>query len=198
MNKDRIREIIEENNGIITAREVSENNVESWYLTNMVRKGELERVERGIYIDPNYNNYDELYFFQLKNQACIYSYQTALYLHELTDRLPFLNEVTVKQGYNAWRIKDKVLVHQVKKEWYDLGTIEVTTEMGNLVRVYDMERTLCDLVRDRKNQDVEIFSKAWNYYLNKDSRDIWKLRFYAKVFGLSRHIEEILEVIVYE
>ena len=51
------------------------------------------------------------YFFQLQNKACIYSYQTALYLHRLTDRLPFTNEATVKQGYNAWRIKDSVIVH---------------------------------------------------------------------------------------
>ena len=43
----------------------------------MVRKGELERIGRGIYFD----NYDEMYFFQLQNKVCIYSYQTALYIH---------------------------------------------------------------------------------------------------------------------
>ena len=57
---------------------------------------------------------------------------------------------------------------------------------------------ICDLVRDRKNQDTEIFSKAWNLYIKKDSKNIWKLREYAKVFGISQKIEEILEVIVYE
>ena len=121
VNKDKMREIIKQNNGIITAKEVSNNKIDSWYLTNLVKKGELERVVRGVYFDPNFDNYDELYFFQLQNKACIYSYQTALYLHRLTDRLPFDNEVTVKQGYNAWRIKDSVIVHQVKKEWYELG-----------------------------------------------------------------------------
>ena len=71
-------------------------------------------------------------------------------------------------------------------------------EMSNLVIVYDMERTICDITRDRKNQDPEIFSKAWNYYLKKDSKDIWKLRKYANIFGISKQIEDILEVIVYE
>ncbi|MBD3948454.1 type IV toxin-antitoxin system AbiEi family antitoxin domain-containing protein [Tuanshanicoccus lijuaniae] len=198
MNEDKIRKMIEKNNGIITAKEVSESEIESWYLTNMVKKGKLERVARGIYFDSNYDNYDELYIFQLKNKACIYSYQTALYLYGLTDRIPFINEVTVKQGYNAWRIKETVFVHQIKKEWYEIGLTKVMTEMGNLVYAYDMERTLCDLVRDRKNQDVEIFSKAWNFYLKKGSRDIWKLREYAKAFNISQQIEEILEVIVHE
>lgn len=198
VNQDKMREIIKQNNGIITAKEVSNNKIDSWYLTNLVKKGELERVVRGVYFDPNFDNYDELYFFQLQNKACIYSYQTALYLHRLTDRLPFVNEVTVKQGYNAWRIKDSVIVHQVKKEWYELGKAEIKTDMGNIVCAYDMERTICDLVRDRKNQDPEIFSKACNLYTKKDSKDIWKLRRYAKDFGIAKKIEEILEVIVYE
>ena len=198
VNQDKMREIIKQNNGIITAKEVSDNKIDLWYLTNLVKKGELERVVRGVYFDPNFDNYDELYFFQLQNKACIYSYQTALYLHRLTDRLPFDNEVTVKQGYNAWRIKDSVIVHQVKKEWYELGKAEIKTDMGNIVCAYDMERTICDLVRDRTNQDPEIFSKAWNLYIKKDSKDIWKLRRYAKDFGIAKKIEEILEVIVYE
>jgi len=104
MNATIIRKLIKKNNGIITARQVSEYNIESWYLTNMVKNGELERVSRGVYFSPIYDNYDELYFFQIKNKVCIYSYQTALYLHGLTERLPFCNEVTVYQGYNAWRI----------------------------------------------------------------------------------------------
>lgn len=198
MNKTKINNIIKKNNGIITASEVAEESIDSWYLTDMVRNGELERVTRGVYFDPSYDNYDELYFFQLQNRVCIYSYQTALYLHGLTERLPFTNEVTVYQGYNAWRIKDKFITHQVKKEWYEVGITEVKTEIGNIVTAYDMERTLCDIVRDRKNQDPEIFSKAWNFYLKKDNKDIWKLRKYANIFGISKQIEDILEVIVYE
>ena len=164
----------------------------------MVRSGDIERVARGVYIDSSYDNYDELYIFQLQNKVCIYSYQTALYLHGLTERLPFTNEVTVYQGYNIWRIKDRVIAHQVKKEWYEVGITEVKTEIGNIVTSYDIERTLCDIVRDRKNQDPEIFSKAWNFYLKKYSKDIWKLRKYANIFGISKQIEDILEVIVYE
>ena len=198
MNKNKIYNIIKKNNGIITASEVAEESIDSWYLTDMVRNGELERVTRGVYFDPSYDNYDELYFFQLQNKVCIYSYQTALYLHGLTERLPFINEVTVYQGYNTWRIKDKVTAHRVKKEWYEIGITEIKTEIGNTVTVYDMERTLCDIVRDRKNQDPEIFSKAWNLYLKKDNKDIWKLRKYANIFGISKQIEDILEVIVYE
>ena len=198
MNIDDIRQIIRKNNGIVSAKEISANNIDSWYLTDMVRKGELERVARGIYLDPKYDNYDELYLFQLQFSVCIFSHQTALYLHGLTDRYPFFYEVTVYQGYNSWRFKDKVTSYQVKKPRYKIGITRVKTEMDNLVYTYDMERTICDLVRDRKNQDPEIFSKAWHYYLNNYDKDIWKLREYAELFNISKQVEEILEVIKYE
>lgn len=198
MNIDDIRQIIRKNNGIVSSKEISANNIDSWYLTDMVRKGELERVARGIYLDPKYDNYDELYLFQLQFSVCIFSHQTALYLHGLTDRYPFFYEVTVYQGYNSWRFKDKVTSYQVKKPRYKVGITRVKTEMDNLVYTYDMERTICDLVRDRKNQDPEIFSKAWHYYLNNDDKDIWKLREYAELFNISKQVEEILEVIKYE
>lgn len=38
----------------------------------MVRNGEIERVARGVYIDPSYENYDELYIFQIQNKVCIF------------------------------------------------------------------------------------------------------------------------------
>jgi predicted transcriptional regulator of viral defense system len=147
---------------------------------------------------PSYENYDELFIFQQRNQKCIYSYQSALSLHGLTDRVPFKEEVTVPQGYNASHFSDKVTVHFIIGKWYMIGQTECLTEMGNKVRAYDMERTVCDLIRSRAKQDPEIFSKAIHLYLKRKDKDIWKLRDYAKVFGLSKKLEEILEVAVDE
>ena len=61
-----------------------------------------------------------------------------------------------------------------------------------------MERTICDIVRDGKRQEPEIFSKAWKFYIKNSLKDIWKLRDYANIFGISERIESILEVLVYE
>ena len=64
MKTDLIKNIIKENNGIITAREIKSHNIDSWYLTDMIRKGELERISRGIYFDPMFNNFDKLFFYK--------------------------------------------------------------------------------------------------------------------------------------
>ncbi len=189
-----VREIAEENNGIVTTAEAAERGVESWYFTEMVREGTLEKVKHGVYFMGEAGGYDDLYVMQLRSRRAVYSYQTALYLHDLADRIPYMNEATVPQGYNASHL-DGMIVHYVKKEWYEIGITECSTIMGNTVKAYDMERTICDLIRDRKNQDSEIFRKAIHIYMESEKKDIWKLREYAEQFGISGKLEDILQVI---
>ncbi len=50
-------------------------------------QGLIERIEQGIYITDKFI-YDEYYLFQLKHKNIVFSYNTALYLQEKTDRTP--------------------------------------------------------------------------------------------------------------
>ena len=193
-NYEVIREICKENNGIVTASMVAEKEVPSWYLSDMVKKGELVRVARGIY-GTNESDYDDYYFFQRRNGRCIFSYASALHLHGLTDRVPFQKEVTVYKGYNSSHITDNTTIHHVNKDIYELGITDCTTVFGNRVKVYDKERTICDLIYSRKDIDVEVFSKAIKTYIADPERDYKKLREYAKKMKIADKLDDILEVI---
>lgn len=193
-NYDKIKMICEKNNGIITASMVADENIPSWYLTDMAQKNQLFRIARGIYITEG-GDPDEYYFFQLINSRCIYSFSSALYLHGMTDRVPFSKEVTVYKGYNSSHVTDDTIIHHVDKRIYELGVAECDTVFGNTVRVYDKERTICDIIANRKNIDVEIFSKALKRYASDSSRDYRKLRQYAKAMKISDKVDSILEVL---
>ncbi len=193
-NYDRIQSICDENHGMITSAQAAKQGIPSWYLSDMTRKGKLMRVERGIYIRSD-GDYDEYYFFQLKNKRCIFSFSSALYLHGMTDRIPFQKEVTVYKGYNSSHISDDTIIHHVSKEIYELGIKSIKTSFGNLVNVYDKERTICDLIKHRRNMDVEIFSNAVRMYSDQSDRDFRKLRKYARIIGIADQVNDILEVI---
>ncbi|MDO5044545.1 MAG: type IV toxin-antitoxin system AbiEi family antitoxin domain-containing protein [Coriobacteriia bacterium] len=71
MKKDtyqKVRELIAQNNGILSTKQAREKGIQSWYLTKMIRTDELERVSTGIYYDSSFESYDEQYIFQLANQ----------------------------------------------------------------------------------------------------------------------------------
>lgn len=191
---DRIRKLCDENHGVITSAIAGENEIPSWYLSDMTGKGELIRAGRGIYMRSE-GDYDEYYFFQLQNKRCIYSFSSALYLHGMTDRIPFQKEVTVYKGYNSSHITDGTIIHYVSKEIYETGIGIKETNYGNPVSVYDKERTICDLIKYRRDIDVEIFTNAVRMYSSRADRDYRKLRKYAGLLGVTDQVNDILEVI---
>ena len=167
------------NNGVITAAECRREGINSAYLTQLVREGILTRSARGIYSFTAVMQ-DEEFIFQSRHKRCIFSYGSALSLHGMIDRLPGIMEVTVYRGYNAHRIPKQVRVHYVIKDIYPLGIIQVETIFGNMVDVYDLERTLCDLIKNRAEIEGDIFAQSLRSYLKHPKKDLPQLFAYAK------------------
>jgi predicted transcriptional regulator of viral defense system len=193
-NYDKIKEILNKNNGIITSQMLNDRDIPSIYLTRMVNQGKLQRIDRGIYSTDDVM-LDEYYLLYQKNQRAIFSFSSALYLHGLTNRIPYQMEITLPSSYNSSHINEDVIIHKIIKKYYSLGRIIKKTMYGNEVACYDMERTICDLVRFRDRIDVEIFKKALIGYKKHPERDYQKLRQYAKTMRISKQINNILDVI---
>lgn len=191
--QDRIIKYLKENQGIVTTAWCESQSIPRVYLSKMEKEGLITRIARGIYINES-GDYDEYYFFQIANSKCIYSYVSALYLQEKTDIIPQNIEVTVYKGYNTHRIPVDVIVHYVSKDIYELGKIEVDTMFGNSVYAYNLERTVCDLIKNRKKVDSELFSKTIQGYIKSKDKDMNTLFKYAEKMGITDKVQEIMEV----
>ena len=193
---EQLRGIVKRNKGVVRTKTVEDLGIHREYLREMVRNGELERVAHGIYITPEVWE-DKLFIHQIRKRRMIYSHETALYLHELTDRDPLKYSATVPHGYNPTRLKQEgLIIHTVKKDFFELGACVVETSFGNSIRVYDMERTVCDILRDRNNQDPAIVSESLRRYLTRNDRDLNKLMKYAKLLRIDKVLRPLLEVMV--
>ncbi len=191
-----LREFIKNNEGIITTKEVEGNGIHREYLRHLVSTGELERVAHGVYITPELWE-DRMKILQLRKAKIVFSHETALFLHGLTDRDPINYVVTVPNGYNPTKLKnDGLIVHTVKKELFELGVCIKETVFGNKVRTYDLERTVCDIMRDRNNQDPAIVSEAIRNYLRRKDKDLNKLIKYAELLRVENALRPYLEVIL--
>lgn len=192
----QIKEKMKKTGGVITSKEVRDSNIPTIYLTRMTETGEIIRADRGIYILLD-GDFDEYYFFYKRYEVAIFSYVSALYLHQFTDIIPKEIEITVYKGYNAHRISGNVRVHYVTKTIYNLGVTECKTIFGNTVKVYDLERTICDLVKNRNELETKLFSKTINKYVRYKNKDLNKLYEYSKKMKIYEKLKEILKV-VYE
>ena len=121
----------------------------------------------------------------LTNSRIVFSHETALFLHGLMEREPKYTSVTVKAGYNAYHLRNKdIRVYQVKPDVADLGVTEVENGFGNKVRVYDKERTICDILRYKDSMDVQIFQYAMKEYMADNQKNLNHLMAYAKKFRI--------------
>ena len=197
MNKENIiLNLAKGNNGIITTKEIVNKNINRIFLTRLVNNKKLERVKKGLYVLPS--TWGDEYFNLIYGNNAVFSYETALYFLELCESVPAIYHITVNREYNgSLRKIKKVKLHFVKKELFDLGIIEIKSPQGQLIKCYNAERCICDLLKNRNNQDIEIIKYAITEYLkNKNKRNLPLLLDYAKKFNVLDDINKYLEILI--
>ncbi len=195
-NAERILEILKKNNGVITTSEVTASGISRGSLKHLVDTGVLERASRGVYQLADVWD-DEMYHLQVRYKKGIFSGETALYLHDLTDRTPSRFQMTFPNGYNLTNVKkENIRCNRVIKKLYDMGVVEIKTPAGNIVRTYNMERTLCDILRTQSNADIQIVSDAFKRYARRNDKNIPLLSKYAKELRVETKLRSYLEVLL--
>ena len=197
MNTDRfIDQIVRDRNGYLRVIDVCNNGVPKWAVMEYVARNAMEKVAPGVYASQE-NWGDRLYLLQLRNRKIIFSHETALYIHNLSDREPFSPVVSVARGYNAKHLRDAgVIVHTVRTEWVEMGLSEAKTFEGNTIRVYDKERCLCDAIKGKERMDIQVFQKAVTGYFSDRQRNIHKLMDYAETMGIADKVRGYAEVLL--
>jgi predicted transcriptional regulator of viral defense system len=192
----KIEAMVSVGNGIITAAEVRLAGISPSYLSQMVQDGRLNRLERGLYALPT-TYVDEMYELFAMNRYIVFSHLSALYLHGLTDRTPLKMTITVPRTKNASKLLRTGLV-KIKRsnpQTHDMGLIRMESPSGFLVPVYNMERTVCDVVKAKGQTDPQILSEALKIYAKRKDKNLTHLTQYAKVLkadGLLRSYMEVL------
>ena len=181
-------------NGYLTTKDVTNNNIPRTYLTKLIKKNKIERVSRGVYIKKNVL-VDEFVILQSKSKYAIYSNTTALYLHGLSNRIPIRYDITIKSGYKGSLQKEKnVNLFYTKRELLELGVINYKLDSGNIIRVYDLDKTICDIIKNKKKIDAEIFNKAIKEYFYSKKKNTLKLYEYAKKMNIYNKVRDTFEV----
>ncbi|WP_296969182.1 type IV toxin-antitoxin system AbiEi family antitoxin domain-containing protein [Tepidanaerobacter sp. EBM-38] len=194
--KDKLEELVTERSGLILTKEVEEAGIPRHYLTVLTKEKKLKRISHGVYLAPDAFD-DEMYRLQAKNQRIIFSHETSLYLHDLTDQDPLEWSVTVPFGYNASHLKEEgVKVYTVKKPLHQMGVTELKTVYKRPIKAYNKEMTICDIIRNRSNTDIAVLNDAIKRYLNFKDRNIPLLLRYAKELGVQNIARKYLEILL--
>ena len=193
---DVLYPILEQNSGTFTTAQANAAGVSNERLRLLVKSGELERAAFGVYILAD-EFADKMYIEQQRRPKIIYSHDTALFLHDLTDRDPIRYSVTVPSGYNTTRLKgDGFIVFTIKRELHETGVTRVKTMFGHIVTAYGMERAICDCLRSRSQMDNDIVIDAIKRYVKRKDKNLNTLMRMGETFRVTKLLRSYMEVLV--
>lgn len=188
--------IAKSHGGIIETKIAAEHGISKAMLYKLCKEEKLHRIVKGQYILPE-DMQDELLSISMRSENIIFSHETALFLHGISDRIPFEHTVTAPSGcIPSASIKSECKVYYIKTELFDLGKTSLRTPAGNIVSVYDLERTICDCIRSRNKMGTETFLAALKLYAADPKKDLNKLYVYAKKMRVSNILRQYLEVLL--
>lgn len=192
-NIETINSIMQMNNGYVTSKELSNLGIHRMYLNIMKEKGMIEKVGNGIYIDSSKIE-DNYFVFSLELPNIVYSHMTALYFHGLSIKAPNDKyDITVPNNYFNYKIKNHNVFY-VNRDIYELGLMQVDTPMGNKVKVYDIERCICDIIRSKNRMDSEFVKYSIREYIKRKDKDLIKISKYADKMGIKKEVMDFMEL----
>ena len=181
-----ILKTIKENNNMITTAQAVDLGFTRALLSWYVKEGLLERGRRGVYILPD-SIHDDMYTLMLRSDKIIFSHDTASFLNGISERTPFIHSVTIPSNMKlSSNMQDECACYYIKPELHQVGVILRKTTLGNEVRCYNAERTICDLLRSRSRLDEETVISAIKNYVASSDKDLNLLATYATKFGVEK------------
>lgn len=192
MDNKKLEEFLKNHNGYISTSEIESIGFSKMQIPKLIQEGIIRKVAHGLYIDNNFIE-DEFYILQKRFSKIVFSYNTACYLLNLSDRAPYKLDVTTIKDH---KIRENVNIHYVNENKFNIGVIEIKSPYGNSIKIYNAERCICDILKNSNSVDIELYNKIINNYFRKKDRDLSTLEKYAKTFNVHKKFKHIMEVLI--
>lgn len=192
-----LKELAKQDGGLITTSQIEQAGISRVLIPTFIDEGVLVKEGRGIYYYAD-EFPDDLQIIQKNNPRVIYSYGTALYLWDMSDRTPHVWDVSVPQGFNATRLKkdnQNIRLHYINANKWNVGITETLSPDGNKVRLYDKERCIIDLIKRKDKIDKQIYLHALREYFADSKNDHTQLIRYAKIFHIERPVRDYMDIL---
>ncbi|MBO7476890.1 MAG: hypothetical protein J6U04_03015 [Salinivirgaceae bacterium] len=158
-----------------------------------VRQGDLIQVRRGVYanIDQLGGNMIDINAVVPNGILCLWS---AWNVHQLTTSLPQAFHIAIKRDRKVTTPTfPKVEVHHYTDAILDIGAVSMNID-GYNIRIYDVERCVCDAVKFRNKIGMDVCSEIINNFLKRPDRNLTKLMYYARRLRVANMLEQYLQI----
>lgn len=154
----------------------------------------LFKIDFGLYSDKKINS--KLEIISKKYENYIFNSDSAFFYHGLTDNIPLKYHLAGKRG--AQKIKNEDIIQTfMDDKYFEIGDTFIYYNNTKL-RIYDKERMLIELVRNKNNISYDMYKEIINNYRNTiNSLNLLKLQDYLSKFnGGEKYLKIIQEEVL--
>ena len=189
---------LEANQKYYTTSELKNMGYSYYKISQMKENGQLYRINRTTYENLSYkgdeNDFINAVAYVPDGMICLIS---AARYYELTNFLPNVIDVAIDRKKKVSTLHDWP---QIKIFYFDhsrmyTGVTEIT-EGGDSFRIFDIEKTVIDIIYYRNKVGIAETSEVLRNYLKRKDRQIDRLYTYAKMLRCESIVRTYLEVLV--
>ena len=196
-DKTKIIELAKNNGGYLTREIISENNITKFNINFLVDKNIFKKVARTLYVLTDFKD-DEFYVITYKNPDVIFSLETVLYIYGLSEKVPSKFSCTVPYNYSGILSRDEnIELNYVSDEILNLGVMKIISPSGHEIKIYDLEKTICDIIKNKNKIDSEVWGKALQKYVKSKNKNLKKLFYYAEKMNVENKVMDCLDILLW-
>ncbi len=197
--KEEIIHLFQENKGLLSRNELLQAGVSSHLLTQLFTKGHLVKPKRGFYrwneeeVFIYENEWVEVQKMLPKGVFCLYS---AAQYHELSTFFSGSYHLAFPKNSSACPPNyPPIQVYFWEESVFSLG-IETYNIEGSNVRIYNAERTICDMLRFKHKVTHEVMKECLKTYLNRQKINISLLLAYGETLRVKELLSTYLDILL--
>lgn len=191
-----LREIFSQYDFVMTTAELKTEKLYYADIQHLMEEGLIEKIKRGYYhwVD-NFDGSEVVVINRLFPDAVL-CMETALFYYRYSNRNPAEWNIAIDKNVSRQRTKIDypfIRAYRVEPELLPIGEAKGEIDFTE-VRIYDRDRTICDVLRNMNKMDKETYNKAIQGYVKDSKKNIPNLMQYAKILRVQQRVKDLIGV----
>ncbi|MFY9376585.1 MAG: type IV toxin-antitoxin system AbiEi family antitoxin domain-containing protein [Peptococcia bacterium] len=192
---DKMKDEFNKHGGVLKTSELNDLGFSSRQIKSLIEEGMISRIKHGFYELTDYISREEVIIARLFPEAVIFL-ESALLHYGYTDRIPSAWQIAVDK--NSKKTKYDIDYPLIEPYYLEPNFVEAgidTIRVENVeVRIYDRDRTICDVLRYEKKLEEEVFAGAIKRYVKDPKKNVRSLFEYAEIFNIKNKVHTYIGV----
>lgn len=195
--KSEILDLFKENFGYAKTEDIKSRGFHHRLLSELEENGSIYKVKHGLYALSDNEHFNSLFESSLIIPNGIICMGSALSYYGLTTWDPIETHIAIPRGSKILVPENlPIKLFHFSGEYFKTGAIEVRLESGQTIKMYDIEKTICDIIRFRNRIGIDIMKESLNEYIKLQEINLNKLNKYADHLKIKSVLNQYLDVLL--